>query len=151
MYLFLCLSFFPYFVFSFLNPKFPFPPSLLRIPNPNSPTAPPHCTIVPLHRTAPSYRTSSPSLSTATTLVAPSQFPQTLAGLRTRLKEGSLSLLDFISLRSEITYSVEVETKEKPLQKSKWIKEVVPGSEKYVQIEAPRIEVSHGLRGGSMP
>jgi len=51
------------------------------------------------------------------------------------LEEESPSLLDFISLRSEIAYSVEVETKKKPLSKSKWMKEVVLDSEKYVQIK----------------
>ncbi|WVZ00795.1 hypothetical protein V8G54_026864 [Vigna mungo] len=73
--------------------------------------------------------------SSATSPVAPSQFPQTLAGLRARLEEESPSLSDFIALRSENAYSVEVGTKKKPLPKPKWMKEAVPGGEKYVQIK----------------
>lgn len=75
------------------------------------------------------------SSSTITPAAAPSQLPQTLAGLRARLAEESPSLSDFVALKSDSAYSVEVGTKKKPLPKPKWMKEAVPGGEKYVQIK----------------
>ncbi|KAM6549196.1 hypothetical protein CsatB_020872 [Cannabis sativa] len=75
---------------------------------------------------------SSSTQSTSTT----SQFPQTLAGLRARLAAESPSLTDFAEdLKSNSSYSVEVGTKKNPLPKPKWMKEAVPGGEKYVQIK----------------
>ena len=59
------------------------------------------------------------------------QFPQTLAGLRARLASESPSLSDF----SAGAYSIEVGTKKKPISKPKWMKESIPGGEKYVQIK----------------
>nr|XP_023903094.1 lipoyl synthase, mitochondrial [Quercus suber] len=70
-------------------------------------------------------RTFSTSTSTA---APPSEFPKTLDGLRARLARESPTLSDFV-------YSVEVGTKKKPLPKPKWMKEAVPGGEKYVQIK----------------
>lgn len=78
---------------------------------------------------------SSSSTTTTTTSAAPSEFSQTLAGLRARLAEESPSLSDFIALKSGNSYSVEVGTKKKPLPKPKWMKESIPGGEKYVQIK----------------
>ena len=72
-------------------------------------------------------RTFSTSTSTTTT-APPSEFPKTLDGLRARLARESPTLSDFV-------YSVEVGTKKKPLPKPKWMKEAVPGGEKYVQIK----------------
>ncbi|XP_024020991.1 lipoyl synthase 2, mitochondrial [Morus notabilis] len=65
-----------------------------------------------------------------------SEFPQTLAGLRARLAAESPSLSNFISdLKSNSPYSVEVGTKKNPLPKPKWMKEAIPGGQKYVQIK----------------
>ncbi|XP_062106270.1 lipoyl synthase 2, mitochondrial-like [Humulus lupulus] len=75
---------------------------------------------------------SSSTQSTSTS----SQFPQTLAGLRARLAVESPSLTDFAEdLKSNSPYSVEVGTKKNPLPKPKWMKETVPGGQKYVQIK----------------
>ncbi|XP_061949879.1 lipoyl synthase, mitochondrial-like [Populus nigra] len=63
------------------------------------------------------------------------QFPETLAGLRARLAAESPALGDFIDLQSNNTYSVEVGTKKKSLPKPKWMREAIPGGEKYVQIK----------------
>ncbi|KDP24175.1 hypothetical protein JCGZ_25832 [Jatropha curcas] len=63
------------------------------------------------------------------------QFPQTLAGLRARLAAESPDLSEFNDLQSHDWYSVEVGTKKKPLPKPKWMKEAIPGGEKYVQIK----------------
>ncbi|KAH9792520.1 hypothetical protein WN944_010621 [Citrus x changshan-huyou] len=65
----------------------------------------------------------------------PTKFPQTLAGLRARLASESPALSDFIDLQSNNSYSVEVGTKKKPLPKPKWMKESIPGGDKYVQIK----------------
>ncbi|KAE8075880.1 hypothetical protein FH972_014563 [Carpinus fangiana] len=65
------------------------------------------------------------STSTAASVA---EFPKTLEGLRARLALESPTLSDF-------AYSVEVGTKKKPLPKPKWMKESVPGGEKYVQIK----------------
>ncbi|PNY05451.1 lipoyl synthase mitochondrial-like [Trifolium pratense] len=78
---------------------------------------------------------SSSTTTTTTTTAAPTEFPQNLAGLRARLATESPSLSDFISMKSESAYSVEVGTKKKPLPKPKWMKESIPGGEKYVQIK----------------
>ncbi|CDP14732.1 unnamed protein product [Coffea canephora] len=63
------------------------------------------------------------------------QFARTLEGLRQRLAEESPTLADFIKLQSENEYSVEVGTKKKPLPKPKWMKESIPGGEKYTHIK----------------
>ncbi|OAY34099.1 lipoyl synthase, mitochondrial isoform X1 [Manihot esculenta] len=63
------------------------------------------------------------------------QFAQTLAGLRARLASESPSFSDFTDLQSNDSYSVDVGTKKKPLPKPKWMKEAIPGGEKYVQIK----------------
>ncbi|KAK4355881.1 hypothetical protein RND71_024852 [Anisodus tanguticus] len=65
----------------------------------------------------------------------PSSPPQTLEGLRHRLAAESPTLSDFINLQSDKEYSVEVGTKKKPLPKPKWMKEAIPGGEKYTQIK----------------
>ncbi|KAG6589203.1 Lipoyl synthase, mitochondrial, partial [Cucurbita argyrosperma subsp. sororia] len=77
-----------------------------------------------------SYSSSSTSASATS-----SQVPRTLAGLRERLAAESPTLSDFVGLKSSDSYSVEVGTKKKPLPKPKWMKESVPGGEKYVQIK----------------
>ncbi|GFP96901.1 lipoyl synthase mitochondrial [Phtheirospermum japonicum] len=63
-------------------------------------------------------------------------YPPTLDGLRRRLAEESPTLSDFIKLQSDQSYSVEVGTKKKPLPKPKWMKESIPGGEKYTQIKS---------------
>ncbi|KAJ0054116.1 hypothetical protein Pint_02190 [Pistacia integerrima] len=75
------------------------------------------------------------SSSTPTPNPSSSQFPQTLAGLRARLASESPSLSNFVDLQSNNSYSVEVGTKKKPLPKPKWMKESIPGGDKYVQIK----------------
>lgn len=44
-------------------------------------------------------------------------------------------LSDFTRLQSDKEYSIEVGTKKKPLPKPKWMKEAIPGGEKYTQIK----------------
>lgn len=62
--------------------------------------------------------------------------PQTLMELRQRLASESRSLNDFIRVGSgDEEYSVEVGTKKKPLPKPKWMKESIPGGEKYTHIK----------------
>ncbi|KAL3624731.1 sphingosine N-acyltransferase subunit lip1 [Castilleja foliolosa] len=63
-------------------------------------------------------------------------YPPTLDGLRRRLAEESPTLSDFVKLQSDHSYSVEVGTKKKPLPKPKWMKESIPGGEKYTQIKS---------------
>ncbi|KAM1059219.1 hypothetical protein TB1_023301 [Malus domestica] len=85
-----------------------------------------------LKSTARSFSSSStqtPPLTAATS----SQFPQTLAGLRARLAADSPVLTDFVE--GEGPYSVEVGTKKNPLPKPKWMKESIPGGQKYTQIK----------------
>ncbi|KAM1373140.1 hypothetical protein ACFX2I_023871 [Malus domestica] len=85
-----------------------------------------------LKSTARSFSSSStqtPPLTAATS----SQFPQTLAGLRARLAAESPVLTDFVE--GEGPYSVEVGTKKNPLPKPKWMKESIPGGQKYTQIK----------------
>ena len=81
----------------------------------------------------------SKPFSTSSTItpstVSPSEYPQTLAGLRARLHDESPYLSDFVGLKSSNAYSVEVGTKKKPMAKPKWMKESIPGGEKYVQIK----------------
>lgn len=76
--------------------------------------------------------------------IQPQQPPQTLKELRQRLASESSrnSLKDFIIRRDrdrdgdeEEYYSVEVGTKKKPLPKPKWMKESIPGGEKYTHIK----------------
>ncbi|KAL2243834.1 lipoyl synthase 2, mitochondrial [Sesamum indicum] len=62
-------------------------------------------------------------------------YPPTLDGLRRRLAAESPTLAHFIKLQSDHSYSVEVGTKKKPLPKPKWMKESIPGGEKYTQIK----------------
>ncbi|KAK4762239.1 hypothetical protein SAY87_030123 [Trapa incisa] len=80
-------------------------------------------------------RFSSSSYSIPEPPTSGSQFPQTLAGLRARLSEEAPTLSDFVGLQSNDAYSVEVGTKKNPLPKPKWMKESIPGGEKYVQIK----------------
>ncbi|KAM3395530.1 lipoyl synthase, mitochondrial [Capsicum galapagoense] len=75
------------------------------------------------------------SSSAATSSSSPPQYPQTLEGLRHRLAAESPTLSDFTKLQSDKEYSVEVGTKKKPLPKPKWMKEAIPGGEKYTQIK----------------
>ena len=83
------------------------------------------------HRATKFFSTLNPSLPPQ-----PSpQFTQTLEELRQRLAEESPTLADFIKLQSENEYSVEVGTKKKPLPKPKWMKESIPGGEKYTHIK----------------
>ncbi|KAL6135374.1 hypothetical protein ACLB2K_067602 [Fragaria x ananassa] len=77
--------------------------------------------------------TRSFSSSSQTSTTASSDFPLTLAGLRARLAAESPTLTEFIG--GEGPYSVEVGTKKKPLPKPKWMKESIPGGEKYTQIK----------------
>ncbi|KAF7805904.1 lipoyl synthase 2, mitochondrial [Senna tora] len=86
-------------------------------------------------RTFNSSTKSFSSSSTTAPSTPSSPFPQTLAGLRARLAEESPTLSDFVDLQSNNSYSVEVGTKKKPLPKPKWMKESIPGGEKYVQIK----------------
>ncbi|KAL7142198.1 hypothetical protein ABFS83_08G107900 [Erythranthe nasuta] len=62
-------------------------------------------------------------------------YPPTLDGLRRRLAAESPTLGEFVQLQSDQSYSVEVGTKKKPLPKPKWMKESIPGGEKYTQIK----------------
>ncbi|XP_073125187.1 lipoyl synthase 2, mitochondrial [Henckelia pumila] len=62
-------------------------------------------------------------------------YPPTLDGLRRRLAAESPTLAHFTKLQFEDHYSVEVGTKKKPLPKPKWMKESIPGGEKYTQIK----------------
>lgn len=62
-------------------------------------------------------------------------YPPTLDGLRRRLAAESPTLGDFTKLQFEDHYSVEVGTKKKPLPKPKWMRESIPGGEKYTQIK----------------
>ncbi|KAG8386892.1 hypothetical protein BUALT_Bualt03G0196100 [Buddleja alternifolia] len=78
--------------------------------------------------------------STTTTTPSPPHsdfhnYPPTLDGLRRRLSDESPTLGDFVKLQSDANYSVEVGTKKKPLPKPKWMKESIPGGEKYTQIK----------------
>lgn len=72
------------------------------------------------------------SSSSPVTPVTVTQSPKSLEALRARLANESPSLTDFIH---GDTYSVEVGTKKKPLPKPKWMKESIPGGERYVQIK----------------
>ena len=80
-------------------------------------------------------RSTRAFLSSAEASTQPSQFPQTLAGLRARVAAESSSLTDFVDLQSSDSYSVEVGTKNKPLPKPKCMRESIPGGDKYVQIK----------------
>lgn len=76
---------------------------------------------------------SSSTQTPPSTTTTSSQFPQTLAGLRARLAAESPVLTDFVE--GEGPYSVEVGTKKNPLPKPKWMKESIPGGQKYTQIK----------------
>lgn len=69
------------------------------------------------------------------TLSPPEPQSQTLESLRRRLAEESPTLDEFIRLQRSEEYSVEVGTKKKPLPKPKWMKESIPGGEKYTKIK----------------
>ncbi|CAL5394479.1 unnamed protein product [Camellia sinensis] len=56
------------------------------------------------------------------------QYPQSLDDLRHRLAS-------FVRLQTIDDYSVEVGTKKKPLPKPKWMRESIPGGDKYTQIK----------------
>ncbi|OIS98147.1 PREDICTED: lipoyl synthase 2, mitochondrial-like [Nicotiana attenuata] len=73
--------------------------------------------------------------SSIATPASPPQYAPTLEGLRHRLAAESPTLSDFIRLQSDKEYSVEVGTKKKPLPKPKWMKEAIPGGEKYTHIK----------------
>ncbi|KAL9243589.1 hypothetical protein vseg_017459 [Gypsophila vaccaria] len=80
------------------------------------------------------------STSTATTTTTPpSPPPETLESLRRRIAAESPTLADFITGGGgggeSSAYSVEVGTKKKPLAKPKWMKESIPGGEKYTKIK----------------
>ncbi|CAO2842682.1 unnamed protein product [Amaranthus hypochondriacus] len=60
---------------------------------------------------------------------------QTLESFRRRLAEESPNLTDFIQFQRNEEYSVEVGTKKNPLPKPKWMKESIPGGEKYTKIK----------------
>uniref|UniRef100_A0A5B7C343 Lipoyl synthase, mitochondrial n=1 Tax=Davidia involucrata TaxID=16924 RepID=A0A5B7C343_DAVIN len=79
---------------------------------------------------SPQSISSLPSIETSK-----SEHPKTLERLRHRLAVESPTLTDFIRLQSNEEYSVEVGTKKKPLPKPKWMKESIPGGEKYTQIK----------------
>ncbi|KAJ9170997.1 hypothetical protein P3X46_019052 [Hevea brasiliensis] len=91
-----------------------------------------HSRFTPLAR---AVKSTKPRFFSSLVEAAKPQFPQTLAGLRARLASESPSLSDFTDLQSNNSYSVEVGTKKKPLPKPKWMKEAIPGGEKYVQIK----------------
>ncbi|KAK9706675.1 hypothetical protein RND81_07G143700 [Saponaria officinalis] len=77
------------------------------------------------------------SKSTTTTSTIPPQPPQpppTLESFRRRIAAESPTLADFIG-GGDSPYSVEVGTKKKPLPKPKWMKESIPGGEKYTKIK----------------
>ncbi|XP_007043522.2 PREDICTED: lipoyl synthase, mitochondrial [Theobroma cacao] len=88
-----------------------------------------------LARTLSSATRLRPFSSTIESPTTKPDFPPTLAGLRARLAAESPALTDFIGLQNDNQYSVEVGTKKKPLPKPKWMRESVPGGEKYVQIK----------------
>ncbi|TXG55226.1 hypothetical protein EZV62_020482 [Acer yangbiense] len=53
----------------------------------------------------------------------------------------SSSLTDFVDLQSSDSYSVEVGTKKKPLPKPKWMRESIPGGDKFVQIKLRELKL----------
>ncbi|KAL1821682.1 hypothetical protein ACET3Z_016551 [Daucus carota] len=79
--------------------------------------------------------TSSHSFSSSPSIESSKSQHQTLESLRHRLAAESPTLTDFIKLNSDEEYSVEVGTKKKPLPKPKWMKESIPGGEKYTHIK----------------
>ncbi|KAF9590485.1 hypothetical protein IFM89_035362 [Coptis chinensis] len=92
--------------------------------------------LVPIIRTLKSSnRTFCSSTFTSTQIPKP-EYPTTrISDLRQRLSTESPTLSDFIKLRDNESYSVEVGTKKKPLPKPKWMKESIPGGEKYGKIK----------------
>ncbi|CAL1381682.1 unnamed protein product [Linum trigynum] len=60
------------------------------------------------------------------------QFEQNLGSMGARLAAESPIISDFVDLHSNESFSIEVETKKKPLPKLKWMKEAIQGGEKYV-------------------
>ncbi|CAH9071446.1 unnamed protein product [Cuscuta epithymum] len=96
---------------------------------------PSHATLLPLH----SHLLNPQSFSSASSIPpsSPSShpYPRTLEGLRSRLAAESPTLSDFTRLQSDHEYSVEVGTKKKPLPKPQWMKEAIPGGEKYTRIK----------------
>ncbi|XP_022742291.1 lipoyl synthase 2, mitochondrial-like [Durio zibethinus] len=88
-----------------------------------------------LARTISSATKSRLISSTIDSPITKPDFPPTLAGLRARLAVESPTISDFVDLQKDSQYSVEVGTKKKPLPKPKWMRESIPGGEKYVQIK----------------
>ena len=69
------------------------------------------------------------------TIISRTLSSSTLTELRNRLARESASLTDFINLKEEEAYSLEVGSKKKPLAKPKWMKESIPGGENYTHIK----------------
>ncbi|XP_074269925.1 lipoyl synthase 2, mitochondrial [Silene latifolia] len=94
------------------------------------------------HRTTTATTTTTLSLlhhyrhesTTTTSPPPPPPSPQTLESLRRRLAADAPTLTDFIR-GGDSPYSVEVGTKKNPLPKPKWMKEAIPGGEKYTKIK----------------
>ncbi|GMH30337.1 hypothetical protein Nepgr_032180 [Nepenthes gracilis] len=81
------------------------------------------------------YLSSSTAISSP---ISPAQQPSpggTLESLRKRLAIESPTIDDFVRLQQSDDYSVEVGTKKKPLPKPRWMKESIPGGEKYAKIK----------------
>ncbi|CAN1220590.1 Lipoyl synthase, mitochondrial, partial [Linum perenne] len=85
----------------------------------------------------PQFQTLARCIRSFSTTIEPSKpkIEQTLSSFRARLAAESPVLSEFVNLQSDDSYSVEVGTKKKPLPKPKWMKEAIPGGEKYVQIK----------------
>ncbi|KAL8160198.1 hypothetical protein V2J09_001735 [Rumex salicifolius] len=75
------------------------------------------------------HQSSTPS---SQPLTPPSE---TLEAFRRRIAIESPTLAEFTRLQGGEKYSVEVGTKKKPLPKPKWMKESIPGGEKYARIK----------------
>ena len=129
-------SFFPYFVFSFLNPKF------LSLLVPHHRTAPPHCTSHLIFLSIYRYHSGG-----AITVSADSGWaPGTVGGGITVVVGLHLAEVRdrvFDRGRDEEETASEVKMDEGGRSRQREVS--------AYQEEAPRIEVSHCLRGGSMP
>ncbi|XP_021726382.1 lipoyl synthase 2, mitochondrial-like [Chenopodium quinoa] len=87
------------------------------------------------HRNNPQSVISLLQLRPKSTLSPPEPQSKTLESLRRRLADESPTLDEFIRLQRNEEYSVEVGTKKKPLPKPKWMKESIPGGDKYTKIK----------------
>ncbi|KNA13564.1 hypothetical protein SOVF_115480 [Spinacia oleracea] len=87
------------------------------------------------HRNNPPSIVSLLQLRPKSTLSPPQPQSQTLDSLRRRLADESPNLGEFIQLQRNEEYSVEVGTKKNPLPKPNWMKESIPGGEKYTKIK----------------